>query len=160
MDSRYMTALIFATALGSGLVAGVFFAFSSFVMKALGRLPANEGISAMQSINIVVLNPVFLGVMLGTAAACAVLVVVPVFNWGDPRSAVLLSAGLLYLVGTVVVTLAFNVPWNNALAAVDPGSGEGARLWTQYLDRWTIWNHVRGTAALLTAAFSTAALLN
>ncbi|MBC8037091.1 MAG: DUF1772 domain-containing protein [Rhizobiales bacterium] len=158
MGDRYMSTLILLTALGSGLVAGVFFAFSSFVMKALGKLPANEGISAMQSINIVVLNPVFLGVMLGTAVACGALVIISLLNWGDPRSGKLLVASLVYLVGTLLVTMAFNVPWNNALAAVDPGSAEGARLWAQYLDRWTIWNHVRGAAAVVTAALLTVAL--
>jgi len=158
MADRYVNALILLSALGSGLVAGVFFAFSSFVMKALGRLPAYEGIAAMQSINVVVINPAFLGVMLGTAALCAVLVLVSLLNWGDQRSASLLIAGLIYLLGTVLVTMAFNVPWNNALAAVDPASAEGARLWAQYLDRWTLWNHVRGAAALVTAAMLTIAL--
>ncbi len=45
--------------LGSALVGGVFFAFSSFVMKALARVPSPEGIAAMQSINVVVINPSF-----------------------------------------------------------------------------------------------------
>ncbi len=158
MDDRYMSALILFTVLGSGLVAGVFFAFSSFVMKALGRLPAHEGISAMQSINIVVINPLFLGVMLGTAVACAGLLIASLLNWSNPHSGKLLLAGAVYLIGTLGVTLVFNVPWNNALAAVAPDSAEGARLWAQYLDRWTIWNHLRGAAALVTAALLTVAL--
>ena len=41
-----------AAVLGCGLVAGIFFAFSTFVMRALGRRPAGEGIAAMQAINI------------------------------------------------------------------------------------------------------------
>jgi uncharacterized membrane protein len=45
--------------LGSALIGGIFFAFSSFVMKALARVPSPEGIAAMQSINVVVLNPSF-----------------------------------------------------------------------------------------------------
>ena len=53
--------------LGSALVGGVFFAFSSFVMKALARMPSSEGIAAMQSINVVVINPAFLGAFIGTA---------------------------------------------------------------------------------------------
>ena len=54
----------------------------------------------------------------------------------------------LYVIGTVVVTMIFNVPLNNALAAVDPASGEGAAVWADYLRSWTNWNHVRGLAAL------------
>jgi uncharacterized membrane protein len=46
-----------ATALGCGLVAGVFFAFSSFVMPALKRLPPAQGIAAMQSINKLAVTP-------------------------------------------------------------------------------------------------------
>jgi len=43
--------LTLVSALGCGLIAGVFFAFSAFVMKALARLPPAQGIAAMQSIN-------------------------------------------------------------------------------------------------------------
>jgi uncharacterized membrane protein len=58
---------------------------------------------------------------------------------------------LLYVLGTIVVTIAFNVPLNNALAAVKPESAEGATLWAAYLSRWTAWNHVRTLAALAAA---------
>jgi uncharacterized membrane protein len=44
----------------------------------------------------------------------------------------------LYLVGTVGVTIAFNVPLNNALAIVKPESAEGAILWAKYLRDWTL----------------------
>ena len=68
MGDRMQNILILVSALGSGLIAGAFFAFSSFVMGALGKLPASQGIAAMQSINVVVINPIFLGVLFGTAA--------------------------------------------------------------------------------------------
>lgn len=55
-----------AALIGSALIGGAFFAFSSFVMKALARLPFTEGIATMQSINIVVINPLFLGTFLVT----------------------------------------------------------------------------------------------
>ncbi len=57
MSSTVVNAMILFCALGSALVAGVFFAFSTFVMKALGRLQPEQGIAAMQSINVTVLNP-------------------------------------------------------------------------------------------------------
>ena len=59
MISEAQVPLAFLAALGSSLMADTFFAFSAFVMKALGRLPGGQGIEAMQSINIVVINPVF-----------------------------------------------------------------------------------------------------
>jgi uncharacterized membrane protein len=52
--------------LGSAVIGGVFFAFSSFVMKALARIPSSEGVAAMQSINVVVIIPTFLSVFMGT----------------------------------------------------------------------------------------------
>ena len=113
---QLLFALALLAALGCGLIAGVFFAFSSFVMKALARLPAGEGIAAMQSINIVVLRSLFMAVFLGTAATCALLIVPATRMWNGPGAACLLAGSLLYLVGTVLVTMVFNVPRNDALA--------------------------------------------
>jgi len=133
-------------ALGSGLIAGVFFAFSSFVMPALGRILPPQGIAAMQAINIVVLNRWFLGVFVGTAAACLLLGVVAVLNWSAPGAGLRLTASMLYLVGCFFVTRAWNVPLNDGLAGVQPESAEGARVWLRYLVDWTLWNHVRTAA--------------
>ena len=57
---------VFVAAIGCGLVAGIFFAFSSFVMPALGRIAPEQGINAMQSINVAVLNVGFLSLFVGT----------------------------------------------------------------------------------------------
>ena len=151
MNDTALFALTLVSALGCGLIAGAFFAFSSFVMKALARLPPAQGIAAMQSINVAVINPVFLGVFLGTAATCALLAVSSLVQWNKPGAAYLLAGSLLYLVGTFLVTMVFNVPRNDALAAVASGSAEGATLWASYLARWTAWNHVRTIAALAAA---------
>lgn len=145
------------TALGCGLVAGVFFAFSTFVMQALGQQPPAQGIATMQSINITVINPWFMGVLFGTAAGCLALVVASLLK-GLPSAKYLLIGSLLYLLGTILVTIAFNVPLNDALATVNPDSGEGATLWAKYLTNWTLWNHVRTAAALGAAACLTLSL--
>ncbi|MGQ9372021.1 DUF1772 domain-containing protein [Azospirillum sp. ST 5-10] len=145
-------------ALGSGLVAGIFFAFSTFVMGALGRLPAPHGIAAMQSINVVVLNPLFFAAFFGTALLCAALAVAALAGGASPRP-LLLAGGALYLVGTILVTITCNVPLNDRLARAVPDSAEGAALWRLYRTRWTAWNHVRTAAALAAAACFTAALL-
>ena len=70
-----MFALTFLSALGASLVAGIFFAFSAFIMSALGCLSPAGGISAMQSINVVVLTPLFFAVFFGTAAASLALAI-------------------------------------------------------------------------------------
>jgi uncharacterized membrane protein len=150
--------LMLVAALGCGLVAGVFFAFSTFVMPALDRLHPPQGIAAMQSINITAINPLFMTAIFGTAVACIILAVSSVLRWNQPGAVYLLIGSLLYLVGTVLVTIAFNVPLNDALAIADPNSTDGATLWARYLTNWTLWNHVRTVAGLAAAASLTIAL--
>jgi uncharacterized membrane protein len=148
----------FLSGLGCGLVAGVFFAFSTFVMKALGRLPPAQGLAAMQSINEVVINPWFLTLFLGTAVTSACMVIGSLLRWHDPRAFYWLAGGALYLAGTILVTAVCNVPRNDALAQVAPGSPEAAGFWATYLSIWTAWNHVRTVAALLAGVSFTVAL--
>ena len=135
-------ALTLLAALGCGLMAGVFFAFSTFVMPALARLPAEQGIAAMQSINRAVLRSWFLAVFLGTAAACAALAVAV-------RDGYVIAGSVLYLGGTFGVTIARNVPLNDELAGAD---GAGEQVWKRYTVVWTRWNHVRTAAALAASA--------
>jgi uncharacterized membrane protein len=148
--------LVFAStlvaALGCGLIAGVFFAFSTFVMKALASLPPAQGIAAMQSINVAVINPWFLGAFLGTAMLCAALGIASLLSWHRPGAGYLLVGSALYLFGTVLVTRAFNVPQNAALAIADPTSANAAHLWSEYVVSWTTWNHVRAVAAFAAGA--------
>ncbi|MGH9941314.1 MAG: DUF1772 domain-containing protein [Pyrinomonadaceae bacterium] len=151
--------LTLCAALGCGLIAGVFFAFSSFVMKALARLPPGEGTAAMQSINVAVINPLFMTAFLGTATVCILVMVSSLLRWHAPGAAYLLAGSILYLVGTLLVTMVFNVPMNEALAsAVAPEDTEGVSLWASYLTHWTTWNHIRTAAALAAAASLTIAL--
>jgi uncharacterized membrane protein len=145
-------------ALGSGLIAGFFFAFSVCVMKALGALPAPRGIAAMQTINVVVINPMFLTAFLGTAAGCVLVSIGALVRWHGPTSPYVLAGSVLYLVGGLLVTMACNVPRNDALAAVAPESAEAERVWLEYLSSWTTWNHVRAVASLAAAALFSVAL--
>ena len=145
-------------ALGCGLVGGVFFAFSSFVMSALARLEPPQGIAAMQLINITVINPLFMTVFIGTAATCVFLAVSSLLKWHHFGSVYLLAGSLLYIVGTFLVTILFNVPLNDALAIAQPNSPEGAKLWANYLIYWTLWNHLRTIAAIAAAATFTLSL--
>jgi uncharacterized membrane protein len=128
------------------------------VMRALGNLPPAQGVAAMQSINLVVINPWFLTAFFGTAAMCLLAIVASVLRWHDQRALYWLIGGILYLVGTILVTGLFNVPRNNALAVAEPASPDAARLWADYLTSWTAWNHVRTVAALLAAILFAIAL--
>lgn len=147
-----MTALVLASAVGSALVAGIFYAFSTFIMRALGRLAPRQGIAAMQSINVVVVNPMFLVVFFGTGMLCAfAIVLVALFDAGAPLVTVA-AGGALYLIGCLGVTIAGNVPLNDRLAEIGPDDDGAVAVWDAYLVRWTRWNHVRTAASLAAAA--------
>jgi uncharacterized membrane protein len=154
-----LLALSVVAALGAGLIAGFFFAFSACVMEALSRLQPSNGIAAMQSINVVVLNPLFLGAFFGTAIICIILSTAALLMWSMAGMGFLIAGSLFYLVGAILVTVAGNVPLNNKLAAVERQTIEGQELWGRYLSYWTGWNHVRTIASLVAMmAFMLAAI--
>jgi uncharacterized membrane protein len=153
-----LAVLRIATALACGLMAGLFFAFSNSVMGALGRLQPAEGIAAMQSINRVILNPLFVTIFLATPAACLLVILASLWRWSEPGALWLILGGALYIAGAFLVTMFVNVPMNSALDAAQPASAEAAALWTRYLADWTAWNHVRTAASLAAAALLTVGL--
>jgi uncharacterized membrane protein len=157
--AEVLVVLTFLTALGCGLSAGAVFAFSSFVMSALARLPAAQGIAAMQSINVLAVTPVFMTALFGTAVACVAVAVWALADWHDSYGPWLLAGSALYLVGTIGLTMGYHVPRNNALAAVEPTSGDAEAHWRRYVADWTRLNHVRVAAGLAAAAALTKALL-
>lgn len=147
--------------LGTGMIAGTFFVFSVAIMSAFRRLPANEGMAAMQSINVVIQNPIFLGVFMGSALISLVLVVFSMWSWATSQPYYILAGATLYVIGSFMVTVVFNVPLNNALDAADSTTASGREIWANYLTTWTFWNHVRTVASILsTAAFGLALLKN
>jgi uncharacterized membrane protein len=80
------------------------------------------------------------------------------FTWSASGAIYLLAGSLLYLAGSIFVTMACNVPLNDALAAVNPHSAAGAALWTRYRAKWTAWNHMRTAASFAAAALFIAAV--
>lgn len=153
-----VVALTLVSALGCGLAAGIFFAFSTFVMPALDRLPASEGIAAMQSINASAINPWLMTALFGTAATCIAAIAGALADWDESYGPYLLAGGATYLLGAIGVTIACNVPRNEALAAVDPAGDEAIGLWAGYVADWTRWNHLRTAAALIASALQIGAL--
>ncbi|CAN5341178.1 DUF1772 domain-containing protein [soil metagenome] len=151
--------LLTAAVLGTGCMSGVFFAFSTFVMAGLVRLPSAQGIAAMQSINVKAVRPVFMIALFGTAALCAVIGVAALFSLEAPHPVLMLVGSATYLLGTILVTIAGNVPLNNALARLVPGQPDTARQWRRFVFRWLLFNHVRTLSALGSAAVFLVALV-
>ncbi len=114
------------SAVGAGLMAGLFFIFSVCIMPALDRLPPNEGTAAMQQINIVIQSPLFLLVFMGTGLAGLALAITSAWTWDEPHASLRLAGGLLYVIGSIVLTFAYHIPRNDALDAVKAGTSEGA----------------------------------
>jgi uncharacterized membrane protein len=151
MALSLLDAALLAAAATCGLIGGCFFAFSTFVMKALRRLPASQGIAAMQSINVAVINPWFLAPFVGGAVLCAAVAAAALLAWRTPGAGLAVAGAVLYVGGTFLVTMLLNVPLNDALARLPPESPEAAAEWARYCSAWTAWNHVRTAAAVAAA---------
>jgi uncharacterized membrane protein len=148
MDDRYLFSATLVTAVGCGLVAGLFSVFSVIIMRALDRLPAAQGIAAMQSINKTIVTPLFLLTFVGTAAVGAVLGVLALFRLDQPEGKWLLAGSVLYIVGAILLTGGYHIPRNDKLDTFDPETAEAARYWATYVREWTAWNHVRALSTI------------
>lgn len=147
--SSWLSITTIVAIVGCGIVGGIFFAFSNFVMKALARMPSSEGLLAMQTINITVLNTGFLSVFMGTAIVSAIIAAAAMTGWDATSSPYLLGGALAYVLGTWLVTGLGNVPLNNQLAALVPNDAMSDVVWQHYLTRWTRLNTLRTAAAVL-----------
>lgn len=145
MISKLIPAITLLALLGSGIMAGLFFAYSNSVMPALAKMPGPQGITAMNHINVVIQNPFFLAIFAGTGVLALILAAAALLG-GTAKPGWILIGAALYLIGSIVVTMGINVPMNNVLAAARPDVASSERLWADYLDRWVLWNHVRAAA--------------
>jgi uncharacterized membrane protein len=154
MDATWVQTLVVIAAVGCGLMGGVYFAFSTFVMSGIRRLPASQGLAAMQAINRAAPSPLFMLALFGTGFVSVAVVVVALTNLDHDGAWIAVLAGMLY-VETIVQTAAYHVPANNAIDALDAADPASADAWTRYASRWTALNHVRTVASLAAAALFT-----
>ena len=152
MGGTVLTTALIVSALGCGAIAGIYYAFSGFIMRALdttGTVPATD---AMIAINRVILGSGFMVLFFGTTLLSLLLLVAaliqrPAGQW------LIIGSAAIYLIGMLGVTMLRSVPLNQQLAA------EGAQMWPAYLRHWTFWNHVRTVASIIAAAGFCLALL-
>jgi uncharacterized membrane protein len=151
--SLFFFILMQVAILAYALVGGVFLAFSDFIMRALSLTRGIGGVEAMQVINREVFRWIFMAMFLGMAAVSIVIAGYAWVGLSGPAGTLIAVAALVYFFGCFGVTVAFNVPMNQALAGMELSS-EGTRdFWLQsYVPRWTFWNSVRTGAAALSAA--------
>ena len=144
------TPLILAVALGCGLSAGVFFAFSAFVLPALSSLPDDRSVAAMQAINVKAVTAPLMLLLFGTAAGCVWVALRGARRLGEPGAGLVLAGAIVFLIGTIGVTVAGNVPLNDALERA--GTRDPARAWSDFEPGWMVLNHLRTVASTAAAA--------
>lgn len=134
-----------AWALVSG---GVFLSFSTFVMAGIGRLGADEGVHVMRQVNIAAPRSVlFMATLFGPGLLSAVVAVHALLAWEGDRLVLELVGASAYVLGVVVVTVAYHVPRNVRLEAMDDAAAHDE--WRGWARRWTGANHVRTLSALV-----------
>jgi uncharacterized membrane protein len=152
--------LLIITGTLTALLAGFFYAFTVAVNGGLGRLKDREYIRAMQSINIVVVNPSFLLSLMGPVVLLPLVTFLYGGEWGSPRFTLLAAASILH-VSSFAITMSKNVPMNNKLATLDTDSASDKEIaaarklfqmpWNR-LNTLRMWTSIAATA-LVFAAF-------
>jgi len=155
MNMSPVVILTSIAAFASAAAAGMMYVFSTFVMRGLDRTGPVSAITAMRGINVDAnSNGPFLLAYFGATLLAIAVGVVAVIQIRQPGSGWLLAGAIFGVLGAVI-TIAFNVPLNNHLDAVDPASlsvADAAREWAAYLSTWTAWNHVRTVTAVIGSA--------
>jgi uncharacterized membrane protein len=147
MIDSYARGLTVAATIGVSITAGVYFAFSTFVMAALRRLSNAQAISAMNSINKAAPNPLFMLALFGTAIVCVLLMISGVQHHDNPGAVWQIAGAALYLV-SVLITVMYHIPHNDQLMRVDANGAGAGSTWTHFYSGWLAWNHVRTVASV------------
>lgn len=137
MDVRVISLVEALLQLSMIIMVGIYFIFSNTVMRALSM--REDGAGVMVEINRQILNPFFLG--------CFGLSALAGMYFFYFHSAFQSLAGVVFTVGTTLVTVVFNVPLNNRLKQAS--NSDAAPIWRIYLAKWVFWNHVRTASALV-----------
>lgn len=143
--------LTVAAAVGSGVIGGVLYAFSAFVMRGLSELPPERALAAMNGINRAAPRAPLVLPLVATALVCGVLGVITFGNLDERGSWLVLAGCSLYLL-SFGITVFFHVPRNEALLLVDPLSAGAGAAWVGYRKPWVVANHVRSLAAVAGSA--------
>ncbi|MBC2933791.1 DUF1772 domain-containing protein [Nocardioides sp. zg-1228] len=148
--------LSLAATVVAGLQAGTYFTWATGVMPGLARVDDRTFVATMQQVNVAIVNPIFLATFAAPpllAGAVAVLGTGPARPWA--------IAATVLAVGTVAITVAGNVPLNDALAAAGrlDAIAELAAVRADFESRWVALNIARClTSAGALACLAVAAL--
>lgn len=148
-----LTILAATTAALTAINAGVFFAFSTFIVPAARRLKPVEAVHAFQAINRQVPRSLYLPVFLLSGAgglATAILALL-----ATASSFVLAGGAVAFL--ALLVSFAINIPRNTVLDGAS--DREAAAAWKRYVDGWALGNHVRTLLCVIAVGLLVAGLV-
>lgn len=150
----FLTLATFAAALSAGL----FYAYHWTAMPGLNAADPMTAINALKSINVVITNPIFLFSFLGTLVFGAIAALLYLRAFGTAPALLVWAGVVVYALGVFAVTIVFNVPLNNELAAATPTPATAAAIWRAFYDPWMTWNLVRTIASIVTFLLFSSAL--
>jgi len=135
-----------AATVATGLMAGVYFIYAVAIMPGLRRLDDSGFVAAFQATDRAIINPIFLVAFFAPAVLCAVAAFT---ERGEPGYRWIVGAFVLNA-AIVLVTMAINVPLNDALKARGDVTGVDATAARQAFReaRWVAWNWFRTVANL------------
>jgi uncharacterized membrane protein len=143
MSDTIVDVLRWYAVIGSAIMLGLFFTFSVFMLQSFNKIAPAQAIAAMQSINANIAAPLFVLAFAGTALVSLGLGGWSVAHLGERHAVYALIGCVLFLLGTIVVTVGFNIPLNNDLDKLDPNAATAASDWKTFVDSWLPWNHLR-----------------
>lgn len=153
------TPLVLLASLTVGLQAGTYFTWATGVMPGLARVDDATFVEALQQVNVAIVNPVFLATFVGAPVLTGLtwLTGLNGINGLDGLDGVAAPgparpwalAAFALTIATVVVTVAANVPLNDALAAAGhPGSpADLAAARADFEGAWVRWNVARAVTS-------------
>lgn len=154
MCNTIFTMSVIVAASAAGLMAGVYFAFSGFILRALDQLGAAPAADAMNAINKIILRSWFMALFFGSTLLYSALAAVAVLNTDLAGRWLLVTIGVIYVVGMFLVTAALNVPLNDRLAATANDAHSRAEIWAHYRLYWRRWNDLRSLCSLTAMVLS------
>lgn len=141
-----------ASILLTGLLAGLFFGYQYSVINGLGALNNKEYLSAFQSINKAIQNPVFFINFVGSLIVLPIVSYIAYKNGQSDLLPYLLFATAIYFIGVFGITVACNVPLNDMLDGFNIQSATASQLHeirVKFETGWNKWHLIRTIAAIV-----------
>ncbi|MEO1262613.1 MAG: DUF1772 domain-containing protein [Bacteroidota bacterium] len=157
------TIMLITTTVLSGLMAGLFYAWSISVTPGLAMIGDDHYLQAFQSMNRAILNPAFFIAFMGLAVLLPLLSYLSYTAELSTKFWYILIATMLYLGGIILITFFGNVPLNNMLEALSIESMSGEQMdafRSAFEKKWNRLNWIRTVSSLLSFLLLVLACLN